>query len=284
MQDTQIRYIISAPRSMSSAFHIAVCQNPDGSTYGIFEPLRDEYKKNRGFFEYSVFKDVADPDCHPAIKENPEKTFIMKDVIGRTLLSKINGLFPTIKDIQRSKPLFLFRHPISVYASIKKLGWYNVGQVAEMYRATFDLYHRFCSSGYDVNCITAETVLRDPQQALSHVCQEWRIEYSSAMVDWGPNPLENICDTEVAAGLSEIDATHEKLLSSKGLIQVSNPEEAITKHAERLNGTELSRIARELVPIFEAIKRNEIGSASSKKTVVVPSAVKGSVPEPSLEM
>jgi hypothetical protein len=186
----QIRYILGPQRSGTSLLQRAL--STSANHLGIFEPLRAEIAFDKKL-TYSVFKQTTDPECHTLMKEFPDKIFILKDALGRTIRRELGDeIFPSPNDIKRSAPLFVFRNPLDTFRSVQRQGWYSHDAFISLQEQAFTTFNKLKELYNNVSVITYEKLVSDPENYLRQICSKWNIKFENTMIEWNKKYLDAV--------------------------------------------------------------------------------------------
>jgi|GEM_PF-5222399 len=245
----QIRMILGPPRSGTTVLQNALCEAEN--TQGIYEPIRVETfedKKPLQYLNFSVFKSLDDPECHPEIKKQPKKTFILKEAMGYFLAKLGNRIIPSDKDVERAKPVFIFRDPYDTYNSIKKVGWYPINDFISIYKkccnTCLELKKRFPDN---ITVVTYDQFMKNPGKILEKICKNWGLKFNDNLLNWKKSVFDKISFHPNQRERMLRDGIHNTLLNQTGKLSDCKPKKL------KLNFLERRKIRRELEPLYKQV-------------------------------
>ncbi|OAA60177.1 Haloacid dehalogenase-like hydrolase [Cordyceps fumosorosea ARSEF 2679] len=110
------------------------------------------------------------------------------------------------------QPVFLIRDPIREFSSWKSAGWQDIDSLIHGYISLFQVLEQ--TSSHAVSCLLYEKLVENPQVEIQHICEEWQVPFSEAMLK-GPLGLSffsadgedvKLCGDEAAGPFATLEA------------------------------------------------------------------------------
>ncbi|KAI9786028.1 MAG: hypothetical protein M1835_003197 [Candelina submexicana] len=182
MVDLQLRIVVAVPRSGSTLLMRIACEAPSCAVtsrlvaqgnYSSYKTFTPDYSIFSSPFSHTVFRQAMEKGC---------STLISKEEFGHDPKKGECDyvIIPTEEAYQRTKPAFLFRDPIRVYDSWKKLGWTDIEGLVTAY-TTLHLMHMTHPS---THAIIYEELIAKPEQTVRALCKHWDIGFCESMLSF----------------------------------------------------------------------------------------------------
>jgi hypothetical protein len=257
IEPNKVRAIFGPPRSGTSFLQRMLCQN--SNAFGIYEPARTQllYEKQSVPDYRPFFKSLSESECHPALKNKPNKTIVLKEALGNALSSfEVDDFFPSIDSLKKSRPVFIFREPISTFESIKRKKWYDIDTFVGIYKKCYKSYLKVKSIHKKTICLTYEELVKKPENTLEKICKDWGLKYEDTMVPtngWKTDYFKTIHYHHELQSDIETAGIHNSLLETEG---ISKDQNASDQNASLLSLQEKSLLETELTPIYEDVLKD----------------------------
>ncbi len=172
----RLRVVAGPCRSGTTAIGNGFSQHPKVEAYyqSVKTGLRDgEGECHKLFFQ-------------PAGKPASKKFLVDKETFGpHTPAESAFRLFPNDEAIVATRPIFLYRDPVSTWNSWMEQGWTRYDLFELAYVSVFQTY-RYAQqvAGHAVSCMTYETLVDQPLKTMRAMCSHWRIPFDESLVQW----------------------------------------------------------------------------------------------------
>lgn len=258
----EVRMLVGLNRTATSAFLNAMIQN-DTQVYGVYEPI-EWGTKATGFrqVDHSIFDGT-----HDAFRQKPGMPFyVVKESIGGGRTRHDYPLFPNKEAVRRSKPIIVFRNPMTQWG-----GWLRAhapnrpsldGYIGA-YKYLYNLYKALeqkCPGS--VKVLTFEKMISQPAKVFQEVCRFWGIPYDPAMVaekwripfDEAITDHNNIYFPQVD-GLVNADPIWRAELSASEGFKVPGSVRKPDKANAMITDEDREKISRELSGLYDEMAR-----------------------------
>lgn len=125
----------------------------------------------------SIFTQTA---RHKVIIEAASKGkefLICKEELGNIKGECLYKLFPTPTAQEMVRPIFLFRDPVRVFDSWKKVGWTDIKSLIDCYSNMFGMLD-------DASPVLYERLICEPHREVMRICALWEIPFSESMLSF----------------------------------------------------------------------------------------------------
>lgn len=190
MKQPNIRLMIGLNRSASTPLLTALVQH--SAIYGAYQPIEmtngPDHEPN-----YQIYDGT-----HPAIQNAPPatETVVFKETLGASDRKACDyAVFPGETDsftqchaIEKSRPLFVFREPITQWNSWKRMAASEnktvpLDHFLIAYKHLYKLWQvAKAQAPASVRVLTVETLYSRTQQAFQNICRFWELPYSDQMI------------------------------------------------------------------------------------------------------
>ena len=256
-------FIWSHPRALSTALLRSLAELPDAVT--VLEPWHNEWCVHRGCesrqlnYKEAIDKLVTGHYLSSAMSTSQRKSpiQIVKDMPchgGMALLEQVTAAFPEAKHV------LLFRHPFTTIPSYLKVcvGGSNSDKVMQediSYKGLLNyaehLSHKQQQEKQPLPAfllMDADSLIRQPELALRHLCKHIKAEYTPALLHWEANKPPKSWDN-----LADFGNWMDVVLGSSGWFQ----KPGLTKQPARppaKDGLPLqSELIDENMPVYECL-------------------------------
>ncbi|KAI9724086.1 MAG: hypothetical protein M1812_000805 [Candelaria pacifica] len=182
MANLQLRIIVAVPRSGSTLLMRIACEAPscaitsrlvaqgNYSTGTLFTP---DYSVFTSPFSHTVFTQAMEKGCN---------TLISKEEFGHESQKGECDyvIIPTEEAYEKCKPAFLFRDPIRIYDSWKRVGWTDIEGLVTAYTS---LHHMHITHP-ETHAIIYEDLVVDPEKTIRELCDYWGIGFCQSMLSF----------------------------------------------------------------------------------------------------
>lgn len=241
-----LRYMFGPARNGTSHVQRSLCQA--FGVRGIYEPMRYDMRWGGDQFgkDGASRPPVRQAFLHAA--QGQGQIVIAKDVINIHLnddrvVTLLNGSF-----LDRPKPLFVFRDPISAANSIKKRGWYPTEAFIENYELAFNTYRRARDAGIDTLAVTHEQFIDDHEVMVHKIGRFWGAPVVAHDPVWQDDYFATVhYEAEQQAEVTKSGA-HEALLTLNDF-----EEQDMIDKSFVLDAREKELVAQKIGPLYREI-------------------------------
>lgn len=219
----QTRLLLGPSRSGTSYLQSFICSLYKPETlHGLYEPVSEHIKIGNQHLPNQLEKLIPN-----FLKAN--RILLIKEVIARTLKSRVDEV-KNIVNLDKSKPVFVFKEPNKTWASIKKRNWMDFSSFLDMYKQNLSLVEELRKKKKPVLVINFEEFLQDKEYWFEKIKKFWRLPEPDAnlldLVMIKPDPFGNVYRTERMKRIMESKDFHKALLEgTKNKTHVISPLE-----------------------------------------------------------
>ena len=254
-------FIWSHPRALSTALLRSLAELPDAVT--VLEPWHNEWCVHRGCesrqlnYKEAIDKLVTGHYLSSAMSTSQRKSpiQIVKDMPchgGMALLEQVTAAFP------KAKHVLLVRHPFTTIPSYLKV---SVGYSDEIMREDISYrgllnYAEHLSNKQQQEKQTqeafllmdADSLIRQPEQALWQLCKHIKAEYTPALLHWEANK-----PPKSWGNLAVFEDWLDNVLGSSGWVQKPGLSKQPTRPAAKDGQPLQSEFIDENMPVYECL-------------------------------
>lgn len=170
-KNAELRMVLATVRSGTTAFIHALSQH---SKICIATGLLKQGLREKGYLDYDLYNLIS------------TKPFIVyKNSFGYKTLSECTyNPFPTDEFIESCRPLFIFRDPIHVMNSWRRMNWGNISLFESAYQHPIDLFNDANNKSKNAKCLCYELIANHPEKIFHKVLLNWDISYESNILNW----------------------------------------------------------------------------------------------------
>lgn len=132
--------------------------------------------------DYSILEHPSDHSTFVSASESGKRFLICKEELGNDSRRGecLYNVCPNPSAYSMTRPIFLFRDPIRVFDSWKKVGWTDAQSLVDCYTNMFQMLLR--APLHAVSCLVYERLIQEPKTEIERVCARWGIPFSESML------------------------------------------------------------------------------------------------------
>jgi hypothetical protein len=246
MDFPNVKLILGPPRSGTSLLQRVICETP--SVYGLYEPLRQELK-TFGKLKYKPYEPFGSATLHDDMKRLPTKTFIVKEALGGKLPIRLENVLPDPdKTVPRLKPVFIFRHPLKTWQSIKARKWMSISSFIRLYTKNYQLFRRL-QSAYPTHVflVLHDHFVSNSATVLHALSQFWQVALNPVST-FKASYYEKVFYSKNQIKEAAEKPVHQTLFSHNSIKVLQN-----THQDTSITDDEAKRINTELMPLWHRL-------------------------------
>lgn len=180
--EPQIRFLVACPRSGSTLLMRIFAESPVCAVTSRLLLMGKAGLEKSFSPDYSILENPYDHETFRRALQSGKKFLICKEELGNDSRKGecLYNICPSPSTYAMARPIFLFRDPIRVFDSWKKVGWTDAQSLIDCYTNMFQMLS--LAPAPAVSCLVYERLIQQPRTQIERICARWGIPFLESML------------------------------------------------------------------------------------------------------